>query len=324
MALYCYWEGGLNEGNYVCFEVEDEISIPPPDPVEGETDEGATVTLPGGSSADATSLSYARTGAKKIVWQRKPWRCLWVARSDGQLVSMTYNKKEDVWAWARHPMSNGAVVDLAVIPAADGVQDEVWAVIRRTIGDETVHYMERMTPRIYPESITDKSSYNYLDASLSYSGSATDTFSNADHLNGQECAVWADGAKHPNVTPSGGTFTLNYEAEEVKIGIHTNSILVALPAAPLATDRQVISEIALKFIDTIGAKAGPSESQADLVIMRGTEDPMDTSPPMRAGVHKLSGMGGGWTDENVYVVLQDTPGPMTLTMAVPTYKSAGK
>src|SRR5689334_9373645 len=120
MGLYCYWDtlNPNSEGNLICYEIPDEIVVEPPPPDEGETDPGGGVVLPGGGSADATSLIYSRTGAKKIVWQQKPWRCCWVVRSDGQLVSLTYHKKEDVWAWARHPMTNGAVIDLAVIPAA--------------------------------------------------------------------------------------------------------------------------------------------------------------------------------------------------------------
>lgn len=334
MGLYCYWDtsgGGTGGGGggypgdvvagLVCIEIPDEIEIPPVDPGEGEDDPSGEITLPDGTVIDATGLTTPFIGIKQMAWQSSPWKCLWAVRTDGTLVSCTYDKTEDVWAWARHPMSNGAVVSICVIPTAGSDQEELWAVVRRVMNEATVHYLERMTPRVTPTSATDKSGFNFLDCSLTYSGAATTSFTGATHLEDGDYRVWADGVDVGDVTVTGGAFTLAAEAEEVVVGIQTNATLISLPTARLSTERQIVQSVTARFFETLGGQAGTLGVQMDDLQFRSVDSPMDTSPPLWDGDMEVT-VGGRHDDSGVYTIIQNTAGPMTLLATFPKYKAA--
>lgn len=325
---YCWYEGELaliGMDPWICIDIEEPVVVPPevPAPVPGETDSGAEITLPDGTTIDAAALTQVFVGLKQTAWQGDPYKTLWGVRTDGLLVGLTYDKDEDVWAWHRHPMSNGAVVSIAVIPSATTEQDELWAVIRRTINGSTRHYIERMTPRIEPEDENDKDSYNFLDSSLSYSGAPATNFSGASHLALQTCRVWADGIDVGGVTvAAGGTFSLPNAASVVKVGIHTTASLVSLPQSRLSTERHILAGMKIRFYETLGGQAGDFPGNMDVLQFRTPTGHMDDSPPLSDADYELRGMGGRWSDRSVYTIQQHTAGPMTIIAAFPDYRDA--
>jgi len=331
MAQYCYWLGGgfmpndpyvgsEGGGGWVCIDIPDQVEIPPEDPAPGEDDPTGEITLPDGTVIDATGLTTPLIGIKQLAWQQSPWKALWAVRTDGLLVSCTYDKTEDVWAWARHPMSNGAVVSICVIPTAGSDQEELWAVVQRVFDETTYHYIERMTPRVTPTDENDKSGYNFLDCSISYSGSATTSFSGATHLPDGDYRVWADGCDVGDVTLTGGAFTLDTAAEEVVIGIQTNPTLISLPTARLSTERQIVQSIKVRFFETLGGQAGVLHHQMDALQFRAPDTPMDDSPPLWDGDMEVT-VGSRHDDSGVYTIIQDTAGPMTILATFPKYKA---
>lgn len=317
---FCYWEAELED--WVCIEVIVPPVIPPEEPTEGETDPGGEITLSDGTTVDATALNAPFVGLKQIAWQGEPYKTLWGVRTDGLLVGMTYDKDEDVWGWHRHSMSNGAVVSIAVIPSATTEQDELWAVIQREVDGNTVHYIERMSPRIEPAAVTDKSSYNFLDSSLSFSGAPATSFSGADHLEGLTCRVWADGIDVGDVEIVSGAFTLEYAASEVKVGILSAATLITLPPARLATERQIIGGLVVRFYETLGGKAGAFPGALDELQLRTVDTPMDDSPPLTSADYEIKGVGSGWSDNTFCVIQQHTAGPMTIIAIFPSYRAS--
>jgi hypothetical protein len=77
----------------------------------------------------------------RMAYQRHPFKIVWILRSDGKLLSLTYHREQKVYAWTEHDI-NGTIEDIAVIPG-DG-RDELWMVVRRTINSSTARYIERM------------------------------------------------------------------------------------------------------------------------------------------------------------------------------------
>lgn len=330
MTLYCAQIENIfgAQGGEICFEIPDEVTIPPEPPLQGETDPGGQIRLPDGTYIDATALTAPFSGVKQIAWQAQPWKVLWMLRTDGTLLSLTYDKDEDVWAPARHPMRNGAVVSIAVIPSANSEQDELWLVVRRMVGGQVKHFHERMTPRITPANAADKARYNFLDCSLSYSGAATDTFSGFDHLPGERLRVWADGADAGEVTvealpnDGGWGFTLPKAASVVHAGLHTDGTMISLPAARLATDRQTVVKVAVLFQNTLAGKIGRGpEETMEPISFRAVHDQMDASPLLFNGAMEVT-IGGAYDDLGLWVIRRDTPGPMTVIAAYPTYDAA--
>jgi hypothetical protein len=319
---YCYYEAG----QWICVEIPGSIVVPPADPAPGEDDPSGEILLPDGTTIDATALTAAFSGVTQIAWQGRPFSCLWGRRSDGLLVSLTYDKDDDVWAFARHPMTNGAVMSLAVIPSATSDQDELWLVVQRTIGEETKHFIERMTPQIIPVDENDKSRFNYLDCSLSYSGAAANHFTGAAHLAGMTVRGWGDGLDIPEIAVDGsGEFDLpeGLEVETLHVGIHTDAVLISLPTAQLATLRQSISKVKVRFVDTLFGKAGRAPDALEELQFRMMSDAMDDTPPLFSGDMELI-VGGGFDDHGTYIIVQDTPAPQTILAVFPVYVASGE
>ena len=88
----------------------------------------------------------------KIAWDRCPFSIVWCVTDDGRLSSLTANDSQRVRGWARHRlgghwMDGGCrrdpfVEDVEVIPSADGEDDDVYLVVRRTINGEDVRFVE--------------------------------------------------------------------------------------------------------------------------------------------------------------------------------------
>ncbi|KKK79222.1 hypothetical protein LCGC14_2835680, partial [marine sediment metagenome] len=137
-----------------------------------------------------------RGGIVEMDFQQEPDSLVWAVRSDGQLLSMTFRREEDVVGWTRHiiggSFSTGdAVVEsVAVIPGENGAgqtqssenRDEVWVTVKRTINGSTVRYVE-VFERDYETGDDEEDSY-YADSIITYDGVATSTITGLDHLEG--------------------------------------------------------------------------------------------------------------------------------------------
>jgi len=87
-----------------------------------------------------------RVGIVDMAYQSEPFPVVWCVLTDGSLIAVTYDQNQEVTGWHRHKIGgqNAAVEGIACIPAPDGLHDEVWLLVRRTINDATVRYVEYM------------------------------------------------------------------------------------------------------------------------------------------------------------------------------------
>lgn len=90
----------------------------------------------------------------------EPHTLVYVVRSDGVLLTLTYDIEQEVIGWARHDFENGLVERVCTIPE-DG-EDAVYLVINRTIDGDEVRYLERVATR----TIVDVADCCFLDSSL--------------------------------------------------------------------------------------------------------------------------------------------------------------
>ena len=92
---------------------------------------------------DATVLSehITESGIVDMAYQQSPYNILWCVRDDGKLAVFTKQIEQKIAAWTLHD-TQGYYESVAVIPKTS--YDEVWFVVRRTIGGETKRYIEYM------------------------------------------------------------------------------------------------------------------------------------------------------------------------------------
>jgi hypothetical protein len=102
------------------------------------------------------------------AYARDPDGIVWCVRSDGVLLGFTYLKEHDVYAWSRH-VTDGFVESLATVQ--EGNESVLYLAVRRTVGGQTVRFVERMASRYFP----DVYSAWCVDSGVGYNGWNTDT-----------------------------------------------------------------------------------------------------------------------------------------------------
>lgn len=88
-------------------------------------------------------------GASDIDYQQSPLDRIWVVRNDGQVAVLLRNIEQEVMGWARilsgaDSVGPGVIESLAVIQN-ESDDDEVWAIVKRTINGSTKRYVEYFT-----------------------------------------------------------------------------------------------------------------------------------------------------------------------------------
>src|SRR6185436_2944845 len=165
------------------------------------------------------SEHLTKSGIKQLTVALAPQQMLWLARNDGTLVGVTYDKDQNAAGWHQHTIGGTgvAVESIAAIPSPDTTRDELWLSVRRTIGGVTKRYVEVMSK--YWEDGDAVSGAVFLDSSAAYSGAPTTTVTGLTWLIGETVGVLADGATHPDCVVDGsGRITLARSASVVQVG----------------------------------------------------------------------------------------------------------
>lgn len=153
-----------------------------------------------------------KQGVVELAFQTDPDPLLWFPLDNGELGGYTHQPSQDVRGMHRHRLGGAfsgagwAVVEsAAVTPGQDG-NDDLWLVVKRTIGGVTKRYIEIKTAPFEYGAVADAFE---VDCGLTYTGAAVTTVGGAMHLAGQSVDVLADGKVYRGLAVSGGgTVTL--------------------------------------------------------------------------------------------------------------------
>ena len=262
-------------------------------------------------------------GIIEIAYQQEPDSIVWMARADGKLVGMTYERAQDVIGWHQHTIggTNAKIESVAVIPSQDGSQDDLWAVIQRTINGSSVRYIEFLTNGLV-EGSSNTEQATFLDSMLSYNGSPATTLFGLSHLEGQTVSVLADGAAHPDRTVSSGSIILNASYNTVHVGLPYTSTLETMRIEAGAKDgtaqgkKKRIARITYRLYQTLGLKHGPTSSRLDIIPFRSSADDMDEAPALFTGDKEIE-FPRNWDKDGHIVLVQDQPLPLTVLAIMP-------
>lgn len=194
------------------------------------------------------------------AYAQAPSSIVWVVLDDGSLVSLTYMKEHDVWAWTRHESGAGAVFeDVTVVE--EGNEDVPYFIVKRTIDGGTVRYIERLHTREFA-AVEDAF---FVDCGLSYEGASATVISGLDHLEGEEVVALSNGNVVRNLTVSGGSITLPNATTKAHIGLAYEAALQTLDLdlgniqglGTVQGRMKSISEATLRVEDTRGIFVGP-------------------------------------------------------------------
>jgi hypothetical protein len=258
-----------------------------------------------------------RGNITELAWQQTPHKICWAIRSDGYLLGLTLMPEHEVVGWHQHPPTgtDAEFESIAVIEGAE--EDELWAIVKRTVNSATVRYVERMKPLIAVDTgegssddwaLTDSF---FVDSGLTYRGSAATVISGLGHLEGEAVVALADGLVVTGLTVSSGAITLATAAEVIHIGLNYNADLETLDL--VIDDREGTGQGLLKSIDNVilrlyrslNGQVGPDTSNLDSI-------PYDDSSNFYTGDTRDLSVYGGTKQNPVIYIRQNEPLPMSV------------
>ncbi len=260
---------------------------------------------------------------KAWAYAQAPYSMVWVVMDDGSLVSLTYLKEHEVWAWTHHASgANARFEDVAVI--GEGKEDVPYFIVRRTIGGVDKRYIERLHTRMF-DNVEDAF---FVDSGLTYTGSATTTITGLAHLNGQSVVALANGNVVRGLTVSGGSVTLPNATTKAHIGLPMEVAMQTLDLdlgqvqglGTVQGRKKSVAEVTLRVEKTRGIWIGPRDGERDdpwlIEYKQRSDEAWNEAIGLLTGDIRITPQ-WDWTDGGNMWVKQFDPLPMTILAIMP-------
>ena len=244
-----------------------------------------------------------------MAYSKAPVPIVWTVSSSGKLLGLTYVPEQQVGAWHQHD-TDGTFESCCVV--AEGDEDVLYVIVRRTINGSSKRYVERLHSRKF----TAQADAFFVDCGLTYSGSAVTTISGLSHLEGKTVSILADGAVHPQRVVTSGAVTLDNAASTVQVGLPITADIQTLPwfaqiDAGLGQGRtKNVNRVYLRVYRSSGIFAGPDASSLTEAKQRTTEN-YGTPPALKSDEIQLV-ISPSWNNAGQVFVRQADPLPLTL------------
>lgn len=262
------------------------------------------------------------SGIKRIVYQSSPIPIIWACTDDGDLISLTYKRDQNVMGWSRHDV-DGIVEDICVI-AGDN-QDELYLLVQRTINGATKRYIEVMEDFDFGD---DQEDAFFVDCGLTYDSTATTTITGLDHLEGEEVAILADGAVQDNKTVASGQITLDTAASKVQVGLPYTATLQPLDLqggsveGTSAGKNKRIHGATVYFHKTAeGVYIGQDANNLEEIVFREPSDDVGEPVPLFTGSKDNFNFMGDWLTEATLMIKHSQPSPCTVLAIMPRFRT---
>jgi len=244
-----------------------------------------------------------------MTYSKAPQPIVWFISSSGLLLGLTYVPEQQVGAWHKHS-TDGVFESCAAV--AEGAEDHLYVVVKRTINGQTVRYIERMASRQF----VDQEDAFFVDSGLTYDGTPADTISGLNHLEGETVSVLADGAVHPQCVVTSGAIQLDVEASVVQVGLPITADLETLPLAMQVDGAfgqgryKNVNKAWLRVYRSSGIFVGPDTGKLVEAKQRTTE-PWGSPPELKSEEIEMM-LTPSWRDSGQIYIRQSDPLPLTI------------
>ena len=271
-------------------------------------------------SAELSILSdhLMKSGVIESVYTEAPEGVAWFLTGAGELISVTYERSQEVVGWHRHTLAgtNAFVESIASITAEDETYDEVWMVVSREVGGQTVRTIER-TPKPFETGDSLLTEGVFLDSARVIEGAPTNIV-RAAHLPNTKVDCLADGRVVAGLTTDEfGDVILPFTASRIIIGLPYVSRLVTLKPDTQSQvgegmGRLITSPtIYVAFEDTNLCEYGRVEGYFDTLVFAKDGDPLDAPVPLFTGTQSIT-VGSNHEEDLALWFQQTQPLPMTI------------
>lgn len=255
------------------------------------------------------------TSIKEWAYQQSPDSVVWCVLADGSMLSLTYMREHDIWAWAKHD-TPGLFHSVCAIEGTN--QTDVYAMVKRTIDGSDVYYVEVMAERLPEGELTDAF---FVDCGISYDGAPATGFSGLDHLEGEEVVVLADGNVVEGLTVTGGAITLTTAASKVHVGLRYTCDLETLDvdfsdqSGSIQGRKKKIGKVTMKLLNSRGLEVGPDLTRLTPVKFREFEG-FSEATQLFTGDKQVT-IDQRWGSNSQVSIRQKYPLPLTVLAVIP-------
>jgi hypothetical protein len=104
---------------------------------------------------------------RDMAYSKAPQPIIWMVSTSGNLIGLTYIPEQQIGAWHWHDTEAGSFESCCVV--AEGDEDRLYVIVKRTINGATKRYVERLASRLF----SDQKDAFFVDCGLTYDGTNT-------------------------------------------------------------------------------------------------------------------------------------------------------
>lgn len=239
-----------------------------------------------------------------IDWalQKNPYGVIWICRSDGALVTLTYLEEQGVVAWSRHDSADARFISTSCIH--EGGRDVAYFLVERTFNGVKHYYVEQMAQREQGDGIGEGVFLDMATRIADATGGSADAVKALyKPLAGQKITVVADGSVDDEVTVAAdGSIPLPAGASHYVVGLPYVMQLQTVPfeitsqEGTMLANRKSLVACNIDIEETQGVCAGSDFGHLEIV-----DYPPPATPTLRSGVYKVTQLGNFGQDATVCI-----------------------
>lgn len=208
------------------------------------------------------------------AYQQSPFSTIWICLENGKLLTFTYMREQEIWAWSEHESIDAQFRSVSVI--REGDEDGAYFLVKR--GEK--YFIEYQVRRNYGDDVQKA---HFVDCGLQYADGdkPIQHVTGLEHLAGREIVALADGSVVRDIkVGSDGSFDLPFPASYISAGLpYTMRVVTVDPeirseSGSLAGEPKSVVRAIFRLRETRGLWAGPND--ADMVSIK-------QEPPARFG-----------------------------------------
>ena len=201
------------------------------------------------------------------AYQQRPTSTVYAVREDGGLISFTFMREQEIWAWAEHNSHNAKYRSVCCVPE-DG-KDRVYFLVERKITSSLSRYfLEEQVIREFGEESQNSC---FVDCAYEYNFSEEQSSVSVGLLGGLPVAGVADGSAFYVQNTVGGMIELPQPAKHIIVGLPYEMEVITVDPDIKGQDgtrfgsRKTLGQVTFELLETATLHAGADAAHMEVL-----------------------------------------------------------